>query len=273
MNNFGIKSVLAAIALVPCFAIADVGGTPSFTAVRAQIENAGCDGCVVETVLDSSFAKAGLQPGAYAKARADFGDNGGYASVSPDGTEHAAFAESIWSDAFVVQGGSGQSAVDIRVRISGSLEGAVQAEGPGSNGFYTLFISAAPMSCNFDDVLCTGTIAIPLTVEISGTRYLQASVPFTYDKPFYLASYLGAEVWGGATGVADFFHSARFGISAPDGASLVTDSGTLYPAASSVPEPQSILMFLVGALFCIARGAQPSGANTFRHSKRPKLPA
>lgn len=148
-----------------------------------------------------------------------------------------------------MHGGQGQATAQITVRVEGSLNGLGQPGGPGPNAFYTLFVSDAPITCNFDEIYCSGRVAIPLTEPLSGTRDLHANIAFTYDQPFYLASYLGAEVVGGDTGVADFFHSAHFGISAPGGASLTTYSGTQYPTASSVPEPQSTLMFVTGAFF------------------------
>lgn len=250
-KSFGLG---VALAFAACSATSApiVGGTSSFTAVRAQIERAGCPiefdpTCLVQTTLGSALEEAGSEFRAYSKGRAGFGVNGAYASVSL-AQDHEAYAESIWSDAFVVHGGSGQSTAQITVLVKGALDGLGQPGGPGSNAFYTLFVSDAPISCDFDALDCTGNAAIPLTEALSGERYLSASIEFTYDKPFYLASYLGAEVVGGQTGEADFFNSAHFGISAPDSAVLTTDSGTRYPAASSVPEPPLFLMFFVGAL-------------------------
>ncbi|MBA4109368.1 MAG: hypothetical protein C0487_07235 [Leptothrix sp. (in: Bacteria)] len=250
-KSFGLGVV---IALAACSANAAqiVGGTPSFTAVRAQIESAGCSieldpSCLVQTSLGTSLVEAGSEPRAYGKVRAGFGVNGAYASVSL-AQDREAYAESIWSDAFVVHGGSGQATAQITVRLEGALDGLGEPGGPGSNSFYTLFASDSAITCDFDEIACTGNAAIPLIESLSGVQYLSASIEFTYDKPFYLASYLGAEVVGGQTGVADFFNSAHFGISAPVGSTLATGSGTLYEPASSVPEPQSVLMFATGML-------------------------
>lgn len=229
-----------------------VGGTPSFTAVRAQIERADCNieadpSCLVQSTLSTALGEAGSDLRAYSTGRAAFGVNGAYASVSL-AHDREAYAESIWSDAFVVHGGSGQSTAHIAVRVEGSLDGLGQPGGTGPNAFYALYVSDKPITCDLDALACTGSLAIPLTEPLSGVRYLQADIEFTYDTPFYLASYLGAEVVGGSTGVADFFHSAHFGVSAPDGAALTAASGTLYQTASAVPEPQSFLTFVVGAL-------------------------
>jgi len=203
----------AAIAFAACSASAApspiVGGTASFTAVRAQIEAAfDCDSefdllCpVVQTSLGANLEEAGFELRAYSIGRAGFGVNGAYASVAI-AQDREAYAESIWSEAFVVHGGNGQSSAQITVRIDGSLDGRGRPGGPGSNSFYTLFVSDAPITCDFDALDCTGHTVIPLIEALSGTSYLHADIEFTYDKPFYLASYLGAEVVGGSTGVVD----------------------------------------------------------------------
>jgi hypothetical protein len=239
------------LALAACAAHAGpvVGGAPSFTAVRTQLELTGCAACAVSTVVGSSFGELGSPSGAYGKARAALGVNGAYASVDPSRIDLEAYAESIWADGFVILGGTGSSTVHVSVRVDGSLDGAGQPGGPGSNAFYGLFISDAPMFCDFDALSCgAGTMAIPLTEPLSGTQYLSADIAFTYGQPFYVASYLGAEVVGGMAGVADFFHSAHFGISAPTGATLAAESGTLYPDVVSIPEPATAWLLLLGVL-------------------------
>jgi hypothetical protein len=220
-----LSALILAIAACSAHASPVVGGTPSFTAVRTQLELAGCPAesdpaCVVGTGPGASFTEIGSPSGAY--------------------------AESIWADAFVIRGGTGSATVHVSVRVDGWLDGAGQPGGPGSNAFYALFIGDAPMFCEFDALSCGGRLAIPLTEPLSGTQVLGADIPFTYDQPFYVASYLGAEVVGGAAGVADFFHSAHFGISAPTGATLTAESGTLYPAVVSVPEPAAVWLLLLG---------------------------
>ena len=76
----------------------------------------------------------------------------------------------------------------------------------------------------------------PLNVTLDG------SIPFTYGQPFYLASLFG----GDASGAEDFFNSADFGITAPAGATLITQSHTVYAAA--VPEPGTLALLAVAAL-------------------------
>jgi hypothetical protein len=246
-----LSALILAIAACSAHASPVVGGTPSFTAVRTQLELAGCPAesdpaCVVGTGPGASFTEIGSPSGAYAEARAGLGVNGAYASVDSSRLDLEAYAESIWADAFVIRGGTGSATVHVSVRVDGWLDGAGQPGGPGSNAFYALFIGDAPMFCEFDALSCGGRLAIPLTEPLSGTQVLGADIPFTYDQPFYVASYLGAEVVGGAAGVADFFHSAHFGISAPTGATLTAESGTLYPAVVSVPEPAAVWLLLLG---------------------------
>lgn len=260
MSKYAVWLSGLIVATFASSAMADaiVGGVPSFIATRAQIEMVETGGplCgdpgdpyhVCVTSLGTAFSEAGSLLGAYGKAGSDFGVNRAYASVSALQINHEAYAESIWSDAFVVHGGSGASTLQISVRVDGALDGRGRPGGPGSNAFYTLFVSDAPITCDFDALTCSGAVAIPLSEALSGTRFFQADIAFTYDKPFYIASYLGAEVVGGSTGVADFFHSAHLGISAPEGASLMAASGANYPTVSAVPEPGAITMALTGAL-------------------------
>lgn len=239
-----------------------VGGAPAFTAVRAQLERVGCDpfvedDCVVQTRLNTAFgtvlAEAGDPSRAYSLTRSSFGTQGAFASVD-QANDLEAYAESIWADAFVVSGGVGQSIAQVTVLIDGMLDGRGQPGGPGSNAFFALFASDSPLTCDFDEIACTGGKAIPLTEPLSGSRHLSATIAFTYDKPFYLASYLGAEVVGGETGRADFFHSAHLGITAADHAVISTASGTAYLAAAAVPEPTSLALFLGGAMFFCCGG-------------------
>ena len=142
-----------------------MGGVPSFTAVRAQIERAGCvadPDCVLQTASGATLIEAGNREGAYGIATAAPGVNGALASVAvAQGQE--AYAESIWSDGFIVSGGTGMAEADITVRIDGVLGGLGQPGGPGPNAFYALFVSDTPVVCDFDALDCSGRAAIPLT--------------------------------------------------------------------------------------------------------------
>lgn len=213
----------------------------SFTSVRAQLEEGDT---VIQTQIGTVFAEAGAGLDLYAKARSSYGNNGAYASSS--GLE--AYAESIWVDSFTIGGDTGASvlgSLEISVRVSGTLIGDGKPGGPGPNSFYGLFASTAPISCDFDEMSCSGVPLIPFTEPISGSRLFTVQLPFTYGQTFYLASYLGAEVVGG-NGVADFYGSAHFGATAPGNLSIAGGSGAIYALASSVPEPGAEILLLAG---------------------------
>ncbi|WFP50555.1 hypothetical protein PL263_00685 [Methylomonas sp. EFPC3] len=77
---------------------------------------------------------------------------------------------------------------------------------------------------------------------VNGSNIYSAKIPFTYDVPLYIASYLGVEALG--DGLADFYGTAYFGISAPDGKTLASASGTAYrSAAAVVPVPGAVWLF------------------------------
>lgn len=79
-------------------------------------------------------------------------------------------------------------------------------------------------------------------------------MPFEFGQTIYLASVFGGDVCystGSADqeckgGSEDFFHSAIFGISVPDNATLTTLSNTRYGAA--VPEPGTWALLCSGLL-------------------------
>jgi hypothetical protein len=68
---------------------------------------------------------------------------------------------------------------------------------------------------------------------------INVSVPFTYGQTFYLASVLDIGGYG------DFYNSAIFGITAPEGAIINSLSGSLYPVAA-VPEAETWALMLAG---------------------------
>ena len=216
-----------------------------FTTVRAQIDlNERPFVQVIETKTDPIFAEVGTVPDIYAKARASFGNNRAFATASNRPGNLGAYAESIWMDGFNIAGNVGTGNLNISVLVNGTLDGAGRPGGPGSNSFYQLYVSDSPISCDFDELSCTGKSLIPLTEAISGSRHFIAQLPFTYGQTFYVASYLGAEVLG--NGFSDFYGSAHFGATAPGNASVVGSSGITYALASSVPEPTAAVLIFAG---------------------------
>jgi hypothetical protein len=240
------RQLAAGIAAITWAALSPHASAQSaFTAVRAQIDrNEDPWVQVIETQTDPFFAEVGTAPDIYAKARASFGNNGAFATASHQPANIGAYAESIWVDGFNIDGGVGTGILDIGVLVSGTMDGAGQPGGPGSNSYYQLYVSDSPISCDFDELSCTGTSVIPLTEAISGSRLFTVQLSFTYGQTFYIASYLGAEVLG--NGFSDFYGSAHFGATAPGNTSIVGSSGVSYALASSVPEPSAALLLFAG---------------------------
>jgi PEP-CTERM motif len=235
----------------------------AFTLVRAQTEIANPDptmpGGVVLQNYGAEFASAG-EPGWYAKARAGFGNSGAYAVTDGSDPNRWAFGETWWADSFTVADGVGPGELTIAVSLSGVLSGEGRAN-------YALYISQQPFSYQVltDWLDCTpqrddcipyppanSQALIPMTLPASGQTVLTTKLAFKGDTPIYIASYFGVETWG--VGRADFYGSAHFGITAPAGAALSTASGTLYPLASSIPEPQSVLLMGLGLLAVLGFG-------------------
>lgn len=218
-----------------------------FTTARAQIDlNEDPNVTVIASKENSSFAEVGTLAEAYAKARSSFGNNGAYAVANKQPANLGAYAESIWVDAFNITGGVGTGTLDISVLINGTMDGAGQPGGSGSNSFYQLYVSNTPILCNFDELTCTGTHLISLIEGINGPRLLTTQLAFNYGQTFYLASYLGAEVIG--DGFSDFYSSAHFGATSADYLAVTGSSGVTYALASSVPEPSSKAAFFAGLL-------------------------
>ena len=235
----------------------------AFTLVRAQTEIANSDptmpGGVVVQNYGAEFASAG-EPGWYAKARAGFGNSGAYAVTDGSDPNRWAFGETWWADSFTVAGWAGPGELTIMVSLSGVLSGEGRAN-------YALYISQQPFSYQTlkewlncypqrDDCIpyppANSQALIPMTFPASAQTVLTTKLAFKDEMPIYIASFFGVETWG--VGSADFYGSAHFGITAPAGAALSTASGTLYPVASSVPEPQSVLLMGLGLLALLGFG-------------------
>ena len=204
---------------------------------------------VMSSATAPVFVERGIAPGPYGKARTEFGSIG---FAIQNGTA----AGGMWSDGFLVLGGTGSGVVNVSVQIDGTVAG------PHHDMSYTLFSSNNPFdaqaildSLEIDDqnpqvpganpVLHTELFhggfnpTGPLDVTLVG------SIPFTYGQSFYLASVFGGDV--GCAGCSeDFFNSADFGISVPAGATLVTQSQTVYAAA--VPEPTTLALLAAAAI-------------------------
>ena len=245
-----LSCVLAGIAVAPTFAYASF--TP-FTLVEVTLDE---DGTLNQFArkIGSNFAEVSYS-GLFAKGRASFGETGSYAVATAQPPAYGAYAETSWSDAFTIFGGTGTGILNVSVQVEGSLTGA------GANSIYALFASDTPITLG-DNNLGTGLLGftedgtytppdasrtvIGVYESISGSNIYTADIPFTYGTPFYVASYLGAEVLG--DGTADFYGSSRFGATAPNGFTVTGASGTAYALAAAVPEPSAYAMMAVGLL-------------------------
>lgn len=260
-----LSCVLAGMAVAPTFA--STSFTP-FTIVEVTTDEVllriGNDDVVVNTFqrdTDPNFAQVGSSPALFAKGRASFGETGSFAVATGQLSSVGAYAESSWSDAFTILGGTGTGILNISVQVEGSLSGTGVPGGPGPNSSYALFASDTTITLG-DNYSGTGLLGftedgtytppdasrtvIGVFEAFSGSNVFTAEIPFTYGTTFYIASYLGAEVLG--DGTADFFGSSRFGATAPNGAAVTGASGTAYALAATVPEPSAYAMMAVGLL-------------------------
>lgn len=186
------------------------------------------------------------------KSRASYGDNG---VALPSG---GGYAVSTWSDGFVVSGGSGVGTLNLSIQLHGTLIDEADViyallKSDDSNAFSPTAI-VGDAGAGYIDL--PGTIPV-LLVEVDDTpdypadfgaislpsgfvdQQFNVSISFNYGQAFYLASVLDIGGYG------DFYNSADFGITAPEGASLTSLSGTLYSPAA-VPEPETYTMMLAG---------------------------
>ena len=240
------------------FAIASSTAAAPFTPfnyVQVDIFAGGAtDGTsVMSSATMPVFVERGIAPGAYSEARAGFGSTG-FAALS------GAAGASMWSDGFLVLGGTGSGLIRVSVQIDGTVVG------PQPDMSYTLFSSNNPFdlqvildSLTIDDqnpqvpgansVLHTENFHGGVHVTGALDRTLVGSIPFTYGQPLYLASVFGGDVCGDpfcAGNSENFFNSADFGITVPAGASLITQSQTVYAAA--VPEPTTLALLAAAAI-------------------------
>ncbi|PPD33650.1 MAG: hypothetical protein CTY19_06810 [Methylomonas sp.] len=232
-----------------------------------------------ERQVDSQFAQVGSNPGLFAKGRALFGETGSYAIATGQPSNVGAFAETSWSDAFTILGGTGNGILSVSVRVDGVLTGG------GSVSSYRLFVSDTPITLGaeglggilgYDDndnhltnrgpddsdiVIQAYGVSPDILAHLSqeeleilnqspiihsGSNLFTAEIPFTYGVTFYIASKLNAEVMG--DGAADFFNSSHFGATTPDGLAVAGASGTVYQQAAVVPVPSAIWLFGSGVL-------------------------
>lgn len=259
---------------------------------------------VIPEVVSSSatgpvLVERGALPDVYGKFRAAFGSNGFDVQVT-GGLDRDVAGGSIWTDGFVVTGGSGSGTLNLSTRIAGSVSGQAEMN-------YALFVSNQRFDLptildGVDASVGFWALQLPDAVRVlhSGVANrcgmshassecghvpfenhqgplevtLTGSAPFTFGQTLYVASLFGGEV-GAFGGTANFFNSATFGITAPAGATLASISGSQYVAA--VPEPGAWVLFLAGACLLVVSGRRSLDAGTRHtpkaHHPQPRVPA
>lgn len=242
---------------------------------------------VVQVEFGAAVASASTVNGA-ARAQTEYGINrveaASFAAVDNEDLRRTSvggpFADAIsaWADRFVVQGGTGTGKLSVSAIVSGRF-----GNQPGGFGAYDLMVvntgDAAADALTVAAVLRdesgpetnAAVSVLSLAQEVLGPgltteseavapgasfgRVLSGQIEFTYGRPFYLISVLGAS--SNDFGSLSAFNSARFGVSAPTGATLMADAGNY---ASAVPEPTSAALLLAacGLFASIRRSRRPA---------------
>jgi hypothetical protein len=213
--------------------------------------------------------------GAYGKARAELGSNGFLATSGAAGF-------SAWADGFTLTGGTGAGELDLSIAIHGDITGVEADMAYGlyaSNTPFGIDTQAGLGDVRLSEVLARSTRILSYDINNAGAppnTTLTGRLAFTYGQPFYLLSYFLGDVCtpledpsqSGCTGGSeDFYHSAVFGITAPQAAAIDTLSGHAYAAA--VPEAASWAMLCVGLLTLSVSGLRSQRARQACHFFRP----
>ena len=183
--------------------------------------------------------------------------------------EPHAFAQSIWTDTFVIEGGTGVGTATVSVALHGHAESRYGANGTiwydaepsfqtfGTSGFgsaqYRLNISYDDLPPGLDEefpapISWNQSFSSPLPAFVVGdipTEILTGSFVFEYGVPFGLSSFL--TLFGDNQINIDFDHTATLSLfDLPEGASLTSGSGHNYP----VPEPATWVLMVIGMAAC-----------------------
>lgn len=251
----GLNTINAHAELWSPFTVVEV----TTDAVLARVGNNDVVVQPFERSVDSQFAQVGSSPSLFAKGRAGFGETGSFAVASGQPSNYGAYAETGWSDAFTIFGGTGAGTLSVSVLVEGGLSGA------GANATYALFASDSPITQGQEggagllgfsnDGTSSGPDGSSKVINAygltSGTHVYSADIPFTYGTTFYIASYLSVEALG--DGTADFFGSSHFAATAPGGLAVTGASGVTYAQAAVVPVPSAAWLFGSGFLGLLSR--------------------
>lgn len=237
---------------------------PRYTHVQARADY-GVNGAAVELNFRSvNGTDRGLYPS---------GNFSGSLPINSTLEPHAD-AFSGWTDTFVITGGTGTATAAVSVALHGHAETRYGANGDiwyqaepsfetfGTSGHgsaqYSLDINYAALPPGVDPEYSRPITweqnyspPLPAFVAEMGVQpdILTGSFVFEYDVPFALRSSLSLSGFNQIN--VDFDHTATLSlIDLPDGASLTSGSGHVYPTAG-VPEPSAWVLFGFGLLALI----------------------
>ncbi|MFN4265197.1 MAG: PEP-CTERM sorting domain-containing protein [Aquabacterium sp.] len=185
---------------------------------------------------------------------------------------------SSWQEKITVTGGTGSGVLKLSARLDGHVKvwGPTNIQGLSGRGLASInyLTSTTPMApdidpfqsglsfacadtdlyCDYDRTLFTSVGALVIESDSSThvDQIIDLTIPFQYDKPFYLTGTLEVAAYGfevGAGAESDFFNTGRIvAVSAPVGSTVHLASGSYaaFNLPSPVPEPQTWLLALAG---------------------------
>ena len=247
----GLRKPTCALSLCFFAASASAALAPSYE-LYSEI---GRDAGPIEASATDNSLVAYDSPSYSATAQSNFGINRVFArAIQATGDIQAT---SVWTDRFTV---GATSEIRVSANLTGTNVGGTETEFGG--GEYDLLVyrdykSPAELLFLLDDGGQQGLLHTNFDASGVYDRVLSTSFNAVAGESFYIAGILGVSAYQNQT--VDFSRSAQFGITALNGASIVSASGTVYPNAV-VPLPSTLALVLpaLALLGWVAR--RPRGA-------------